>query len=79
VRYFQTGDIKYAHCCHAEMLLAEKIDTSRDSEINVARFKRDGSVTMAKPCRFCQRFLQVRGIKRVNYTTWNGGWEKLIL
>ncbi len=78
-RYFGTGDVNHAYCCHAEMLLMERIDPCRDKEISVARFTRTGQPTMARPCRFCQKFLQSRGIRRVNYTNWQGDWEKMLL
>lgn len=74
-RYFSNGDSHHAYCGHAEMLLLDKIDSKRDREINVTRFTHDGRATMAKPCRFCQRYLQSRGIRRVNYTNWKGQWE----
>ena len=78
-RYFSKGNEHFAYCGHAEMLLLDKIDYDRERAINVTRFTVDGKATMAKPCRFCQRYLQHRGIKRVNYTNWDGVWETMLL
>ena len=48
-------------------------------EITVVRFKKDGTTTMAMPCRHCQRFLKLHGVKKVHYTGWDGEWEVMRL
>lgn len=64
---------------HAEMDLLKKIKGFDVKEISIVRFTKSGTLTMAKPCRFCQKFLKKAGIKRVNYTDWNGSWKILKL
>jgi len=59
---------------HAEMALINKFSTGSLYEIHVARFKKNGDMTMARPCLYCQRFLKKHGVKRVHYTDWNGEW-----
>ena len=44
-------------------------------EIHVIRFNKNGEVTMAKPCVYCQKFLKEHGVKRVMYTNWVGRWK----
>ncbi len=59
---------------HAEMDLINKFDTGTIPEIHVARFKANGDMTMAKPCRYCQKFLRRHGVRKVYYTDWDGSW-----
>lgn len=37
--------------------------------IYVGRIRKDGTVALAKPCKFCQRFLSGVGVTEVHYTT----------
>jgi len=37
-------------------------------ELEVMRFRKDGSLGMSKPCKFCQRHIRSAGIRRVYYT-----------
>lgn len=62
---------------HAEMDLIRKFKPGDVSEINVVRFSKEGKLTMAKPCEYCQRYLKDYGIKKVRYTDWNGKWQTL--
>jgi len=64
---------------HAEMDLIRKIKGLNVREISVARFIKSGRPTMAKPCKYCQKFLKEAGIKKVKYTNWDGKWETLKL
>lgn len=41
-------------------------------EIYVFRFSAEGDLTMAKPCRFCEKFIRDTKIKRVYYSDWSG-------
>ncbi len=59
---------------HAEMALINKFDIGEINEIHVVRFKKNGDMTMAKPCVYCQKFLKQYGIKKVHYTDWDGNW-----
>ena len=62
---------------HAEMDLIRKFKPGEVSEINVVRFLKDGSLTMAMPCKYCQKYLKQYGVKKVRYTDWNGNWKIL--
>lgn len=64
---------------HAEMDLLRKIRGTGIKEISVARFTKRGLPTMARPCKYCQHFLKAGGIKKVNYTNWDGIWEEMKL
>ena len=60
---------------HAEMNV---LRFSRPGDIiYVFRFLKDGTITMAKPCVFCQGFILKYGIKEVYYSDWNGNLKKL--
>lgn len=58
------------HQLHAEMsvLLAAR----PGDNVFVFRFTKDGELSMAKPCEFCQKFLKQAGIKTVTYSDWDG-------
>lgn len=64
---------KDGHTCytlHAEMdalIAAQPGDT-----LIVFRWSKRGKVTMARPCRHCQRHIKEAGIKSVVYSHWNG-------
>ena len=62
---------------HAEMDLLRKFKPGTISEITVVRFSKDGCVTMSKPCPYCERFIKRHGVKKVNYTNWDGSWDVL--
>jgi len=68
-----------AYSGHAEMILCDRVKFKKSDIVYVARFLRDGTPTMARPCRFCQKHLYENGITRVRYTDWNGQWRKMIL
>lgn len=53
--------------CHAEARLCRKLD--KGSTVYVVRTRRDnGKMTMAKPCKHCERLMRIRGIRRVEYS-----------
>jgi len=62
-------------CLHAEM---SALRFYQDGDrIEVLRFLKCGSATMAKPCSECQQFLNKMQVKTVRYTNWDGSWETL--
>ena len=63
---------------HAEVDLINKLDKVPE-RIFVARFLKDGNLTMARPCPHCQCFLRHKGVKRVFYTSWDGSWQEMSL
>lgn len=48
-------------------------------KIYVARIKKDGTLSMALPCKKCRELLKMAGIKKVYYTDWNGIIQKFII
>tara|TARA_A100001011_G_C14294545_1_gene837827 strand:+ start:1732 stop:2091 length:360 start_codon:yes stop_codon:yes gene_type:complete len=67
-------DGSFGYHLHAEMDLINKFKVGTISEIHVVRFRKNGEMTMARPCKYCQRFLKRHGVRKVNYTDWNGNW-----
>jgi hypothetical protein len=61
------------------MILCDRVKFKKGETVYVARFLRDGTATMARPCRFCQKELYKNGITRVRYTDWSGKWSKMTL
>ena len=72
-------DGSFGYRIHAEMDLIRKFPPGALRQVNVIRFKKDGSVTMSKPCTHCQRFMKAHGVKKVRYTNWDGEWEEMEL
>lgn len=66
------------HEVHAEVDLILRLREVPE-RINVIRFFKDGTPTMARPCIHCQNFLRIKGVKSVRYTNWNGDWEEMRL
>ena len=64
-------------CLHAEMSALRFYQ--QGDRIEVLRFLKCGSTTMARPCSECQAFLNQYQIKLVRYTNWQGLWEELDL
>mgnify|MGYP001293490940 CR=1 FL=1 len=64
---------------HAEMDLIRKFEPGTLSNINVVRFSKNGKLTMAKPCVYCERFMRKHGVRTVRYTDWGGRWKTLYL
>ena len=79
MRYYESGLSTLCYSGHAEMILCDKAQFKRKEVVHVVRFLFDGTPTMAKPCRFCQRHLYEKGIRRVRYTDWDGEWKKMNL
>lgn len=49
------------------------------ADIYVARILRDGRLGIARPCRYCQRFLAAVGVRRAYYTDRTGGLRSMEL
>lgn len=75
-RYKNSIDVHHELHAEASLILRCK---SVPEKINVARFRSDGTPTMAKPCIHCQNFLKLSGVKRVRFTNWDGEWEEMRL
>ena len=69
---------KYGHYfIHAEVAaLLSCANTSTDT-IFVVRLRRDGKLSMSKPCEKCQKFIRDCGVKRVIYLNWDGEFEEM--
>ena len=76
-RKYRDGQIGYH--LHAEMALLKKSKEGEVDTIYVIRFTKNGEITMAKPCPYCQKFLKQYGVKKAYYTNWKGEWEVLKL
>ena len=76
-RTYRDGSVGYH--LHAEMALLNKVPVGSISEVHVIRFTKNGSITMAKPCEHCQKYLKEYGIKKVHYTNWDGLWSRMRL
>lgn len=72
-------DGTFGYHLHAEMDLIRQYPEGTIRTVNVIRFKKDGTITMAKPCDHCQRFLKEHGVRKVRYTNWQGEWEVMKL
>ena len=78
LRFYAKGCTTRAYTGHAEMILCDKLKGDiKGKTVYVARFLRDGTPTMARPCKHCQRHLFEHGVRRVRYTDWNGKWKKM--
>ena len=62
----------WAACLHAEM---DVLRFARPGDtLEVLRISADG-IAMAKPCKFCQKMIEEKGIRKVRYTDPNGEWQ----
>lgn len=66
---------------HAEVAALMKVPRQSRHlvRLHVMRLRKNGVVTMAKPCPLCQVFLCGAGVTKVWYTNWQGQWERLSL
>jgi len=60
---------------HAEMS-ALRFSQPGDT-LEVLRFLKDGSATMARPCVHCLKHIRSSQLSRVKYTLWDGSWGVL--
>lgn len=60
-------------CLHAEMSV---IPFSKPGDtIIVMRWRKDFTLSMARPCPACQHYLREAGIKKVIYSDWDGNFQ----
>ena len=53
---------------------------SKANSMLVVRISRkDGTLTMSKPCPLCQNFLRDKGIKKVYYSDWDSSIQEMRL
>ena len=57
---------------HAEMHATVGVDNLQSASLTVVRIRKDGSFGLAAPCRECRKFLAIRGINSVYFSTGNG-------
>ena len=76
-RNYQSPTANVSYVGHAEMILCDKVSNIQRKTVYVTRFLSDGTATMARPCRFCQRHLYFQGVRNVRYTDWDGNWQKM--
>jgi len=74
-RNVASRDVALSH--HAEARLSRKL--TPNSEVWVARVRKNGEWAMAKPCSSCQLKLRVAGVTRVVYTIDINEWGVLDL
>lgn len=70
-------------CKHAEVSSIMQVprQSRHKLRIYVFRFLKNGTLSMAKPCKSCQKFLKEEGInlKNIWYSDWNGNWQRMTL
>ena len=74
-RYY--GSMQKASCTHAEM--EASLHVKSGDRVEVLRWRKDGTLAMAKPCSHCQRFLKKAGVRQVRYSNDIGEFEYLTL
>ena len=62
---------------HAEMNVLRFARPGDD--IEVMRFRNNGTIGMAKPCTYCMRYLRDAQIRNVRYTDHEGNWQEFRL
>lgn len=72
-RYFRDGNT--AFCSHAEMEALLK--AQQGDVLYVMRWRKNGHLAMAKPCKHCQIRAQKIGIRKIWYTDDDGNWQSL--
>lgn len=56
-----------------KLLKEGRMSTLAGSEMYVTRFTKGGAVGLAKPCKNCMDTIRAVGIRKVHYTTDDGG------
>jgi len=66
---------------HASYAMHAEMNVLRFSEpgdtLEIIRFLKDGTFTMAKPCCLCAKKIANKRISEVRFTNWHGNWELL--
>jgi len=70
-----TSDGSLVSTLHAEMSALRY--AQKGDSLEVLRFLKTGDITMARPCRHCQKFLALAHLRDIRYTTWDGSWDVL--
>ena len=65
-----------AYCSHAEMAAIAKARATKKDVLYIARFRKDGTLCMSRPCQHCFKHIRRAGIKKIVYTDWDGTWVK---
>jgi hypothetical protein len=77
-RRFKDG--KECFISHAEMDVVSRMkEICNNDVLHVMRFTKNGEISMAKPCRYCQEYLRKKGIRKVRYTDWSGAWQRMTI
>lgn len=77
-RFARTGrDGSVGHTLHAEMAVLHLARPG--DEIEIMRWRRDGTLAMARPCTHCQYHLKRSGVHKVVYSDNNGQMSVLRL
>ena len=58
------------------MMAIDKAKATEKDVLWVARFKKDGSFAVSKPCNFCMKHIKRAGIRKVWYVDCDGSWVK---
>ncbi len=74
-RNVASRDVALTH--HAEARLSRKL--TPNSEVWVARIRKNGEWAIARPCESCQNKLRMAGVSRVVYTIGPSEWGVLHL
>lgn len=73
LRYFSDGTKVY--CAHAEM---EALQVAKPGDkLIVMRWRKDGTIAIAKPCKYCQQHIKRKKISTVKYTNRQGNFSIL--
>lgn len=66
-----------SRCRHAEVDAIKKVsDTSKIDYIIIVRKTKDGTPSMAKPCKVCQQVIKEAGIENIYYSNEDGNLEQ---
>lgn len=63
-----TGQSRFRVYLHAEVLAILRAGDKQIHKITVERYYKDGTPALAKPCKMCQLFINMHGIKKVEHT-----------
>lgn len=74
-RFFRDKRVS-VYCSHAEMSAIEKSRATKKDILYIARFRKDGTLCMSRPCVHCFKHIRRAGIKKIIYSDWNGNFVK---
>jgi len=79
IKKFRNGEENSSQHAETNCIIQIPRFARKKVKLYVARFLKNGDVSMAKPCEICQKFLVKEGIdlRNVFYSTWEGKWERL--